>query len=205
MFLQITPLQKLSSNFGEQAKAPQSLQSACNQFSTNYVYLLRSVYHSIYTRWHHYVWFLYSVNKKSLADSGEALPFEACWLPGLGYPSLVDGRAGGPHCALGRSHSAYSLVASFLVQPVPCKGGRRELATSSDICILTRASGRLGDDGEPTASAWQGGSCQWVQDWAGQYIGDLPLSPAHLFYLFVLFLWSLGKTGRGKKASKAPL
>lgn len=204
-FLKITPLQKLSSSFWEQAKAPRSLQSTCNQVSTNYVYLLRFIYYSIYTWWHHYVSFLYSVNKKSLADSGEALPFRACRLPGLDYPFLVDGRAGGPHHALGRSCSAFSLKASFLVQATPCKYGRWELATSSDICVLTRASGRLGDNREPTTSAWQGGSCHRVQGWAGQYIGDVSLSLQLIYFISVLFLWSLRKRGRGKKADKAPL
>lgn len=199
-FLKTTPLQKLSSNFWEQAKAPQSWQSTYNRFNRNYVYLLRSTYYSIYTWWHHYIWFLYCVSKKFLADSGEALPFGACRLPGLGYPPLVDGRTGGPHRALEKSRSAFRLMASFLLRPMPLNYGRWELTTSSDVCVLTRASGR-----EPTTSAWQGGSCHQVQGQDGQYLGDLPLCPQLvLFYLVVLFLQSLRKTGRGKKADKTP-
>lgn len=204
MFLEIAPLKKHSSNFWEQTKAPQSLLSTCNHFSTNYIYLLRCIYYSVYTLWHHYVWFLDSVNLKSLADSGKALPFGACRLPRLAYPSWVDERADGPHHALGKSHSAFSLMVRFLTQTMPCKYGRWELTTPSDIWVLTCASGRLGYDGEPTASAWQGGSVQQVQGWDRQHIGDLPPPQLTCFTSLCSFCDLLGKRAEWRRLIKFP-
>lgn len=145
-----------------------------------------------------------SIKKISLTLERLCL-FGACRIPGLGYPSLVDGRAGGPHHALGRSHSAFSLMASFLVRPMTRKYGRWELATSSDICVLTRTSGRLRDDGKPTASALQGRSCHPVQDWAGQYVGDLPLSPQLIYFISLCsFCDLLGKQAEERRLIEHP-
>lgn len=64
---------------------------------------------------------------------------------------------------------------------------------------------QAGDDGEPTTSAWQGGSCHWVPGWARIYIGDLSLS-SHPIYFNSLcsFCDLLGKQAEGRRPIKHP-
>ena len=136
------------------------------------------------------------------------MPFGASTLPGLGYPSLVDGRAGGPPCALGRSHSAFSLMASFLVWPMTCKYRRWELATSqawhhSDVCVLACASCRVGATGNPPLQPDKAGAVTEHRTGLGNTLEICLFLPSSSNFFFLCsFCHLLGKQAEGRRPIK---